>query len=79
MYFGISYHENINNWATKGLIEAATAMGNDVKPFRLPDVAAEIPHKFTHLEDEDISQLDGMIVRTIGLGQAIRLHFESVY
>ena len=76
MFFGISYHENVNNWATKGLIEAAQAKGHDVKPFRLSDVAAEIPHKFTHLEDEDVSNMDGMIVRTIGFGTGDQITFR---
>ncbi len=74
--FGISYHENVNNWATKSLIEAMQAKGHRVIPFRLSDVAAEIPHKFTHLEDEDISDLAGVIVRTIGFGTGDQITFR---
>ncbi|MHA1959371.1 MAG: ATP-grasp domain-containing protein [Candidatus Thorarchaeota archaeon] len=74
--FGISYHENVNNWATKSLIEAIKAMNHDVIPFRLPDVAAEIPYKFTHLEDHDVSSMDGMIVRTIGFGTGDQITFR---
>jgi len=76
MDFGISYHENVNNWATKTLIEAAETNGHTVKPFRLPDVAAEIPNKFTHLDKEDISNLDGIIVRTIGFGTGDQITFR---
>jgi len=66
--FGVVYHENINNWATAGLIEAMKAKGHEPKPFRLPDVSAEIPNRFTYLDEEDISNMDGVLVRTIGFG-----------
>ena len=49
--------------------------GHEVLPLRLPDVAAEIPYKFTHL-DADISHLDGMIVRTIGFGTGDQITFR---
>ncbi|MHA1883294.1 MAG: ATP-grasp domain-containing protein [Candidatus Thorarchaeota archaeon] len=75
MFFSISYHENINNFATAGLIDAMKKKGHTVRPIRLPDVAAEVPHKFTHL-DEDISHLDGMIVRTIGFGNGDQITFR---
>ena len=76
MFFGVSYHENINNWATKNLLETMKKKGYDAKAFRLPDVAAEIPHKFTHLEDEDLSGLAGIIVRTIGFGTGDQITFR---
>jgi len=76
MFFGISYHENVNNWATRSLIEAMEKRGHSVKPFRLPDVAAQIPNKFIHLEDEDISNLDGVIVRTVGFGTGDQITFR---
>ncbi len=76
MFLGISYHENINNWATKTLLEAMKAKGHDVLAFRLPDVAAEIPNKFTHLEDEDITHMDGLIVRTVGFGTGDQITFR---
>ncbi|MHA1247953.1 MAG: ATP-grasp domain-containing protein [Candidatus Thorarchaeota archaeon] len=76
MILGISYHENVNNWATRTLIKAMEERGHTVKPFRLPDVAAEIPNRFTHLEDEDISDMDGMIVRTIGFGTGDQITFR---
>ncbi|MHA1770308.1 MAG: ATP-grasp domain-containing protein [Candidatus Thorarchaeota archaeon] len=76
MLLSISYHENVNNWATKNLIEAMRAKGHEVKPIRLPDVAAEIPSKFTHLEDEDISNIAGMIVRTVGFGNSDQITYR---
>ncbi|MCF2136217.1 MAG: RimK family alpha-L-glutamate ligase [Candidatus Thorarchaeota archaeon] len=76
MLLSISYHENVNNWATKSLIEAMKAKGHEVKPIRLPDVAAEIPSKFTHLEDEDISDIAGMIVRTVGFGNSDQITYR---
>jgi ribosomal protein S6--L-glutamate ligase len=76
MFFGVSYHENINNWATKSLLDAVVAKGHKVKAFRLLDVAAEIPNRFTHLEDEDISNMDGVIVRTIGFGTGDQVTFR---
>ena len=76
MKFGIIYHENVNNWATKSLIEAAENKSHTVKPFRLPDVAAQIPNKFIHLEDEDISDIDGLIVRTVGFGTGDQITFR---
>ncbi len=76
MLFGVVYHENVNNWATRGLIEAIERKGHTAKPFRLPDVAAEIPHRFTHLEDEDVSDMDGVIVRTVGFGTGDQITFR---
>ncbi len=76
MLLGISYHENVNNWATRTLIEAMTAKGHEVKPIRLPDVAAEIPNKFTHLEDEDITHMSGLIVRTVGFGNSDQITYR---
>ncbi|MFW9907187.1 MAG: RimK family alpha-L-glutamate ligase [Candidatus Thorarchaeota archaeon] len=75
MLLGISYHENINNWATASLIEAMKKKGHDVHPLRLSDVASEIPHKFTHI-DEDISHMAGMIVRTIGFGTGDQITYR---
>ncbi|MFW9973803.1 MAG: RimK family alpha-L-glutamate ligase [Candidatus Thorarchaeota archaeon] len=74
--FGVVYHENINNWATKSLIEAIEAKEHVAKPFRLPDVSAQLPNKFTHLEDEDISDMDGVLVRTIGFGTGDQITFR---
>jgi RimK family alpha-L-glutamate ligase len=76
MFYGTVYHENINNWATRNLLEAIEKKGYVAKAFRLPDVAAEIPHKFTHLEDEDLSGLAGVIVRTIGFGTGDQITFR---
>lgn len=76
MFFGICYHENVNNWATKSLTDALTARAHEVKLFRLQDVAAQIPDKFTHLEDEDLTGLDGVIVRTIGFGTGDQITFR---
>lgn len=75
MLLGISYHENINNFATAKLIETMKKKGHEVRPLRLPDVASEIPYKFTHLE-EDISHMAGMIVRTIGFGTGDQITFR---
>lgn len=66
----------MNNWATASLIEAIKAKGHIAKPLRLPDVAAEIPHKFTHLDNEDISGLDGVMVRTVGFGNGDQITFR---
>ncbi|MHA2141133.1 MAG: RimK family alpha-L-glutamate ligase [Candidatus Thorarchaeota archaeon] len=74
--FGVIYHENVNNWATAGLIEAIKAKGHGAKPFRLPDVAAELPHRFTHLEKEDMSNMDGVMVRTVGFGNGDQITFR---
>ncbi len=76
MFFGISYHENVNNWATRTLIEAMRARGHKVIPFRLPDVAAQIPNRFIHLDNEDVSDMDGVIVRTIGYGTGDQITFR---
>lgn len=73
--FGVVYHENVNNWATAGLIDAIKAKGHTALPFRLPDIAAQIPNKFTHL-DEDVSHLDGVLVRTIGFGTGDQITFR---
>jgi ribosomal protein S6--L-glutamate ligase len=74
--FGVIYHENVNNWATAGLIEAIKAKGHIAKPFRLPDVAAELPHRFTHLESEDVSNMNGVMVRTVGFGTGDQITFR---
>ncbi len=74
--FGVVYHENVNNWATKSLIEAIEVKGHIPKPFRLPDVSAQLPNKFTYLEDEDISDMDGVLVRTIGFGTGDQITFR---
>lgn len=74
--FGIVYHENVNNWATASLMEAIKAKGHIPRPFRLPDVAAELPHRFTHLENEDMSTLDGVMVRTVGFGNGDQITFR---
>jgi len=74
--FGVIYHENINNWATKSLIDTIQAKGHVVKPFRLPDVSARLPNKFTYLEDEDISDMDGVLVRTIGFGTGDQITYR---
>ncbi|MFW9931772.1 MAG: RimK family alpha-L-glutamate ligase [Candidatus Thorarchaeota archaeon] len=75
MFFGISYHENVNNWVTKSLIESMEKKGHKVHPLRLSDVGAEVPNRFTHLE-EDISNLDGLIVRTIGFGTGDQITYR---
>ena len=74
--FGVIYHENVNNWATAGLIEAIKAKGHTPKPFRLPDIAAEIPNKFTYLDEEDVSDMDGVMVRTVGFGTGDQITFR---
>jgi len=74
--FGVIYHENVNNWATKSLIEAMKAKGHVALPFRLPDIAAQVPNKFTHLESEDVSDMDGVMVRTIGFGTGDQITFR---
>jgi RimK family alpha-L-glutamate ligase len=76
MFYSVVYHENVNNWATRNLLEAIKKKGYVAKAFRLLDVAAEIPHKFTHLEDEDLSGLAGVIVRTIGFGTGDQITFR---
>ncbi|MHA1576911.1 MAG: RimK family alpha-L-glutamate ligase [Candidatus Thorarchaeota archaeon] len=75
MLLGISYHENVNNWATASLVDAMKNKGHEVLPFRLTDIAAEVPHKFTHLE-QDISHMAGMIGRTIGFGNGDQITFR---
>ena len=74
--FGVVYHENVNNWATAGLIDAIKAKGHTPKPFRLPDIAAQIPNKFTYLDEEDVSNMDGVLVRTIGFGTGDQITFR---
>ncbi|MFW9845552.1 MAG: RimK family alpha-L-glutamate ligase [Candidatus Thorarchaeota archaeon] len=74
--FGVIYHENVNNWATASLIDAIKAKGHIAKAFRLPDIAAELPHKFTHLENEDVSNMDGVMVRTVGFGNGDQITFR---
>ncbi|MBN2228767.1 MAG: RimK family alpha-L-glutamate ligase [Candidatus Thorarchaeota archaeon] len=74
--FGVVYHENINNWATASLIDAMKAKGHVPKPFRLPDVSAEIPNKFMYLDEEDVSNMDGVLVRTIGFGTGDQITYR---
>jgi len=74
--FGVVYHENVNNWATAGLIDAIRAKGHTPMPFRLPDIAAQIPNKFTHLNEEDVSHMDGVLVRTIGFGTGDQITYR---
>lgn len=74
--FGVVYHENVNNWATKSLIEAMEGKGHTAKPFRLPDISAQLPNKFIHLDNEDISDMDGVMVRTIGFGTGDQITFR---
>lgn len=74
--FGVVYHENVNNWATAGLIEAIQKKGHEAKPFRLPDIAAEIPNRFTYLADEDVTNMDGVMVRTIGFGTGDQITYR---
>jgi RimK family alpha-L-glutamate ligase len=69
------FFENVNNFVTKSLIDAITAKGHSVLPLRLSDVGAEIPNRFIHV-DEDISNLDGLIVRTIGFGTGDQVTFR---
>ncbi len=75
-FFGVVYHENVNNWATAGLIEAIKAKGHTPMPFRLPDIAAQIPNKFIHLNEEDVSHMDGVLVRTIGFGTGDQITYR---
>ncbi|TFF83643.1 RimK family alpha-L-glutamate ligase, partial [Candidatus Thorarchaeota archaeon] len=75
LQFGVVYHENVNNWATANLIKAIEKKGHSARPFRLPEVAAHIPDRFTHLE-EDISGIDGVLVRTIGFGTGDQITFR---
>ena len=74
--FGVVYHENVNNWATRSLIEAMEAKGHTAKPFRLPDISAQLPNRFTHLDEEDMSDMDGVMVRTIGFGTGDQITFR---
>ncbi|TFG32357.1 RimK family alpha-L-glutamate ligase [Candidatus Thorarchaeota archaeon] len=74
--FGVVYHENVNNWATAGLIDAIKAKGHTPKPFRLPDIAAQIPNKFIHLNEEDVSNMHGILVRTIGFGTGDQITYR---
>ncbi|MHA2380039.1 MAG: RimK family alpha-L-glutamate ligase [Candidatus Thorarchaeota archaeon] len=74
--FGVVYHENVNNWATASLIEAIKAKDHVAKPFRLPDVSAELPNRFTHLDGEDVSNMNGVIVRTVGFGNSDQITFR---
>jgi RimK family alpha-L-glutamate ligase len=75
-FFGVVYHENINNWATAGIIEAMKQKGHIPKPFRLPDISAEIPDKFNYLDEEDVSHMDGVLVRTIGFGTGDQITYR---
>jgi RimK family alpha-L-glutamate ligase len=74
--FGVVYHENINNWATASIIETMKKRGHEPKPFRLPDISAQIPNKFTYLDEEDVSQMDGILVRTIGFGTGDQITYR---
>ncbi|MFW9956774.1 MAG: RimK family alpha-L-glutamate ligase [Candidatus Odinarchaeota archaeon] len=74
--FGVVYHENINNWATASLIEAIKSRGHEAKPFRLPDISAQIPSKFTYLDEENLTHMDGVLVRTIGFGTGDQITFR---
>lgn len=75
MFFAISYHENVNNWVTKNLIDSMEKKGHKVHPLRLSDVGAEVPNRFIHLED-DISDLDGIVIRTIGFGTGDQITYR---
>jgi len=75
-FFGVVYHENINNWATASLIEAIKMKGHEPKPFRLSDISAQIPNKFSYLDEEDVSHLDGILVRTIGFGTGDQITYR---
>jgi RimK family alpha-L-glutamate ligase len=74
--FGVVYHENINNWATASLIETMRLKGHEPRPFRLSDISSQIPNKFTYLDEEDVSHLDGILVRTIGFGTGDQITFR---
>jgi RimK family alpha-L-glutamate ligase len=74
--FGVVYHENINNWATASLIEAMRTRGHEPKPFRLPDISSQIPNRFMYLDEEDVSHMDGVLVRTIGFGTGDQITFR---
>ena len=74
--FGVVYHENINNWATANLIETMKVKGYVPKPFRLSDISAQIPNKFTYLDEEDVTHLDGILVRTIGFGTGDQITYR---
>ena len=74
--FGVIYHENVNNWATKSLLEAIVAKGHDALPFRLPDIAAQLPNKFIHLDNEDVSDMDGVLIRTVGFGTGDQITYR---
>ncbi|MEM2142248.1 MAG: RimK family alpha-L-glutamate ligase [Candidatus Thorarchaeota archaeon] len=76
MFFGVSYQENVNNEVTKSLMDAITERGHRVKPFRLQDIAAHLPDRFVHLEDEDVSDLNGLVVRTIGFGTGDQITYR---
>ncbi len=75
MLLTITYHENINNWATAGLIKSMEDRGHRVMPIRLADVGAQIPHRFI-FNDVDFSDAQGMIVRTIGFGTGDQITFR---
>lgn len=75
LLFGVVYHENVNNWATANLIKAINDKGHVAKPFRLPDIAAQIPNRFSHL-DEDVTDMDGVLVRTIGFGTGDQITYR---
>ncbi|MFW9806459.1 MAG: RimK family alpha-L-glutamate ligase [Candidatus Thorarchaeota archaeon] len=74
--FGVIYHENVNNWATKSLMEAIVSKGHAALPFRLPDIAAQLPSKFIHLDNEDVSDMDGVLVRTVGFGTGDQITYR---
>ncbi len=76
MLLGVCYYENVNNWATKSLIDAIISRGHQAKAFRLCDVGAEIPNRFTHLEDEVLSEMCGLLIRTIGFGTGDQITYR---
>ncbi|TFG14846.1 RimK family alpha-L-glutamate ligase [Candidatus Thorarchaeota archaeon] len=75
MRLGISYHENVNNWATASLLDTMKKKGHDAVPIRLADMGAEIPSRFIHIDD-DVTNLAGIIVRTIGFGTGDQITFR---
>lgn len=74
--FGVVFHENVNNWATAGIIEAIKVKGHEPKPFRLSDISAQIPNKFDYLDEEDVTHIDGVVVRTIGFGTGEQITYR---
>ncbi len=60
---------------TRNLIDAMEKRNHKVRPIRLSDVGSEIPNRFIHL-DEDISDMHGIIVRTIGFGTGDQITYR---